>query len=207
MDARAFQAATGVSRETMARLQIYADLLVKWQTAINLVGPKTLPDLWSRHFLDSAQLFPLLPPGTRTLVDLGSGAGFPGLVLAIMGVPDVHLVESDARKGTFMREVARETGAKATVHTARIEQAAAFPADVVTARALAPLDTLFGYAERFWGPATVGFFLKGEAVEGELTAATESWTFATERIASRSDAAGVVLRVTDLRRGGVERRG
>lgn len=202
MDARGFQAATGVSRETLDRLQAYAALLVKWQKAINLVGSKTLPDLWGRHFLDSAQLLPLLPENTTRLVDLGAGAGFPGLVLAILGVPEVHLVESDARKGTFMREAARAAGVKVTVHTARIEQAAAFPADVVTARALAPLDALFGYAARFWGPATTGLFLKGETAEGELTAAAEYWTFAAERFQSRSDAAGVVLRV-----GGLVKRG
>lgn len=202
MDARGFQVATGVSRETLERLQAYADLLVKWQKAINLVGPKTIPDLWRRHFLDSAQLLPLLPEHTTRLVDLGAGAGFPGLVLAILGVPEVHLVESDVRKGTFMREAARLAGVQVTVHTARIEQAAAFPADVVTARALAPLDTLFGYAARFWGPATTGLFLKGEMAEGELTAAAESWTFAAERFPSRSDAAGVVLRV-----GGLVKRG
>lgn len=207
MDARGFQAATGVSRETLERLQTYAGLLVKWQKAINLVGPKTLPDLWSRHFLDSAQVFPLLPAGTRTLVDLGAGAGFPGLVLAIMGVPEVHLVESDARKGTFMREVIRETGTTAIVHTARIEQAAAFPADVITARALAPLETLFGYAARFWTPGTSGLFLKGESADAELTAAAESWTFEAERYPSRSDAAGVVLRVAGLRRKGAGKRG
>jgi len=207
MDARQFQAATGVSRETLDRLQAYAELLTKWQKAINLVGPKTLPDLWRRHFLDSAQLYPLLPAGTASLADLGSGAGFPGLVLAIMGVPEVHLVESDARKGTFLREVARITGAKVGVHTTRIEQAEGFPADVVTARALAPLDTLFGYAARFWGPETTGLFLKGGAAEAELTAAAESWTFDLERFESRSDAAGAVLRIRGLRAGGRDRRG
>src|SRR3954469_13124540 len=100
---------TGVSRETRERLDIYADLLRKWQRSINLVGPRTVGDLWNRHFLDSAQLLPLMPPGVSVLVDFGSGAGFPGLVLAILGVKQVHLIESDQRKATFLREVARAT--------------------------------------------------------------------------------------------------
>ena len=103
-DAAAFQAETGVSRETLDRLAAYEATLRKWQPKINLVGPSTLPDAWRRHFFDSAQLFPLLPESVRVLVDLGSGAGFPGLVLSIMGVPEVHLVESDSRKCAFLRE-------------------------------------------------------------------------------------------------------
>ena len=133
-----FQAKSGVSRETLERLTIYADLLVKWQAKINLVGPETLADLWSRHMLDSAQLFPLIRPDAKRLVDLGSGAGFPGLVLGVMGAPDVHLVESDARKCAFLREAARLTGTTVTIHNKRIEQVAPLGADVVTARALAP---------------------------------------------------------------------
>jgi len=131
-----------VSRETRERLNTYAELLRKWQRSINLVGPKTLDDLWNRHFVDSAQLLPLIPPTARVLVDFGSGAGFPGLVLAILGMAEVHLIESDQRKATFLREVARATGTPVTVHAKRIEQVTPFPADIVSARALAPLGDL-----------------------------------------------------------------
>jgi 16S rRNA (guanine527-N7)-methyltransferase len=135
-----FAAETGVSRETLARLEAYAALLLAWNRRVNLVGRGTEEDLWRRHMLDSAQLHPLIPAGARTLVDLGSGAGFPGLVLAILGGPHVHLVESDQRKAVFLREAARVTGAAAMVHAIRIEAAPPLAADIVTARALAPLD-------------------------------------------------------------------
>jgi 16S rRNA (guanine527-N7)-methyltransferase len=198
MDAAAFQKATGVSRETRQRLEAYAAHLIRWQKAINLGGPRTVSDLWRRHMLDSAQLFPLLPAGARSLVDLGSGAGFPGLVLAIMGVADVHLVESDSRKATFIREAARITGAGVTVHATRIEAEPAFAADVVTSRALAPLDRLRGYATRFWAPDTVGLFLKGQDIDAELTTASKCWKFTAQRVPSRSDPSGVMLRVGGL---------
>lgn len=200
MDAAAFQAATGVSRETRERLEAYAALLVRWQKAINLVGPKTLPDLWRRHMLDSAQLRPLVPDDTLCLVDLGSGAGFPGLVLAIMGVTNVHLIESDARKAAFLREAARITETKITVHATRIETVEGLAADVVTARAFAPLDRLLESASRFWQPETVGLFLKGQDIDAELTTAAKCWRFQAERFPSRSDPSGVILRVGGLAR-------
>lgn len=195
-----FSAATNVSRETLARLETYADLLRKWQAAINLVGPATLPDLWRRHMLDSWQLLDLLPPGCRTLVDLGSGAGFPGLVLAILGVPAVHLIESDTRKCAFMAEVARATGVTVQLHRTRIEAAPPVAADAVTARALAPLDRLLDWATRFRTAGTTLLFLKGQDVERELTEATISWKLDLERIASRSDPRGCVLRITGFTR-------
>lgn len=152
-----------VSRETRERLDIYAGLLRKWQRSINLVGPRTIGDLWNRHFTDSAQLLPLIPsaetPTTRVLVDFGSGAGFPGLVLAILGAGEVHLIESDQRKATFLREVARATGTPVTVHAKRIEQVAPFPADVVSARALAPLNDLLGFAAPFLRPDSLCLWL------------------------------------------------
>ncbi|WP_372397883.1 16S rRNA (guanine(527)-N(7))-methyltransferase RsmG [Azospirillum sp. HJ39] len=199
-DAVAFQEATGVSRETLDRLIAYEALLRKWQPKINLVGPSTLPDAWKRHFLDSAQLFPLLPEGTRVLADLGSGAGFPGLVLAILGVPQVHLIESDVRKCAFLREVARICDAPVTVHTKRIETVTGIEADVVTARALAPLTDLLGWAHPFIGSRGSCLFLKGAALDDELTATTRYWTMRTERTDSRTDPTGTVLRVTDLER-------
>lgn len=198
----AFRRASNVSRETLERLEIYAAKLQAWNRAINLVGADTLADPWRRHFLDAAQLLPLLPPApserARVVVDLGSGAGFPGLVLAILGAGAVHLVEADAKKATFLREVARETGTAVTVHHQRIEALPSFPADVVTARALAPLPRLLPLAAPFLRRDAVGLFLKGRKVEAELTAAAKSWMMATDLIASRTDSDGRILRLTHL---------
>lgn len=199
-DAVAFQEATGVSRETLDRLGAYEATLRKWQPKINLVGPSTLPDVWRRHFLDSAQLFPLLPESTRVLVDLGSGAGFPGLVLAILGVPEVHLIESDARKCAFLREAARAAGASVTVHNKRIEAVSPIAADVVTARALAPLADLLAWAFPFIEGRGVALFPKGQNVAEELTATTKYWKMRAEPFDSRTDPTGTILRVSDLDR-------
>jgi 16S rRNA (guanine527-N7)-methyltransferase len=197
-----FAAQTGVSRETLERLETYATLLAKWQARINLVGPDTLPHVWSRHMLDSAQLWPLIPEAARAtgpLVDLGSGAGFPGLVLAILGQADVHLIDSDARKGAFLREAARVTGARVTVHTSRIERVAPFPAAIVTARACAPLDKLLDLAAGFIGPETECLFLKGRGAVDELTAARRYWTIQREvRHASRTDPSAAILSLGGL---------
>lgn len=194
-----FRAETGVSRETLDRLRLYADLLEKWQQRINLVGPATLPDLWRRHMLDSAQLWPLLPPGLPRLIDIGSGAGFPGLVLAIMGVPEVHLIESDQRKGAFLREVARQTGATVTVHSARIEAIHDLTAPIVTARALAALPKLLDLAVRLLASGGACLFLKGQNIVEELTSARKTWIFDEDRTPSRSDPTGLVLRVREVR--------
>lgn len=200
-----FAAATGVSRETLAALTRYAELLTKWQAKINLVSGDSLADLWSRHMLDSAQLYPLLPPNTRVLVDLGSGAGFPGLVLAVLGVAEVHLIESDARKCAFLIEAARlaalAPGKNPVIHRARIEAVPGFAADAVTARACAPLDRLLAYAERFLGPQSVCLFPKGAQVEDELTAA-ENWRMSIQRFPSVTDSLGTILRIGHIRRAG-----
>ena len=197
-----FREQTGVSHETLGRLRAYADLLTQWQSAVNLVARSTLDDLWRRHMLDSVQLVPLLPARTRVLVDLGSGAGFPGLVLAILGVPEVHLIERDQRKAVFLREAARITGSSAgvVVHPTDIAGAPAISADVVTARALAPLDRLLDLAHRFCGPDTVCLFPKGQDVDKELTLATRTATLAIERCPSLSDPRGTVLRLEGLGR-------
>jgi 16S rRNA (guanine527-N7)-methyltransferase len=210
-----FGAATNVSRETLARLELYAGLLEKWTRSINLVGRDSLADLWRRHMLDSAQLLPLLPPAPvgreRVLVDLGSGAGFPGLVLAILGAGEVHLIESDGRKAAFLREAARETGVAATIHNLRIEALPAFAADVVTARACAPLSKLLGYAEPFVRSADAGrpggtaLFLKGRRVDEELTDSAEKWKMRVERFPSRSDPEGTILRLKFLDMGDIGR--
>lgn len=174
-----------VSRETSDRLQIYAAQLKKWNPAINLVAPGTLPDLWRRHFLDSAQLLPLAHrQGLRRgrWLDLGSGGGFPGLVLAALGWPDLHLVESDQRKAVFLRETARLMGVAVTVHACRIEQlepAAVAPAAVISARALAPLADLLRLAQPFAAPDTLFLLPKGRQAEDELTLARESMTMAS----------------------------
>jgi len=194
-----------VSRETLDRLSRYEALLRKWQARINLVGPRTLNDVWRRHFLDSAQLFPLVPDPAATLIDFGSGAGFPGLVLAILASAVrpglvVHLVESDARKAAFLIEAVRETGAAAKVHTARVEtMAGRLPAaDVVTARALAPLSTLLALAYPLLAPGGMGLFLKGAKAEAEIEAARRDWRFQLDRRPSRSDPDGTVLTVIDI---------
>jgi 16S rRNA (guanine527-N7)-methyltransferase len=191
-----------VSRETLPRLAVYAALLEKWQAKINLVGPATLPDLWRRHFLDSAQLLPLLPAATGTLADLGSGAGFPGLVLAIMTDWRVHLLDSDQRKCAFLRQVAVDCGIvdRVTIHPKRIEQVTGLAADVVTARACAPLAELLELAEPFIGEKGTGLFLKGAQAEEELTQAQRHWTMRLDRRESISDPAGTILIVSHLGR-------
>jgi 16S rRNA (guanine527-N7)-methyltransferase len=195
-----FVAATGVSRETLARLSDYAALLVKWQTRINLVSATTIDDLWRRHMLDSAQLLPLLPPGAKSLIDLGSGAGFPGLVLSILGIPEVHLIESDQRKCVFLAEAARAAGTTPVIHNKRIESVEDLNASMVTARACAPLDQLLIYAQKFLWHDGKALFLKGAAVEEELTAARENWQMEVERFPSASDPKGCVLRIGQVRR-------
>ena len=191
-----------VSRETRERLEQYLALLNKWQKVVNLVGPATLPEAWERHFIDSAQVAPLLPEGPCSLYDLGSGAGFPGLVLAIMR-PDitVHLVESDERKAAFLSTVARETGAGVKVHTCRIE---GLPADtrpdVVTARALAALPQLLAWAAP-WADANPGLVLllpKGKAAEEEIAAARAHYNFVLDEHKSMTAHDARILRVSAL---------
>jgi len=203
MSPEEFRQATGVSRETLARLELYASLLGEWNRRINLVGRSTLGDLWRRHMLDSAQLLPLLPPAptgrARVVVDLGSGAGFPGLVLSILGAGEVHLVEADRRKALFLREAVRQTGADARVHNQRIEAMTPVPADVVTARACAPLTGLLAYAAPFLDAGEDGepccLFLKGKRADEELTEAGKAWIMSVDSFQSRSDSAGTILRI------------
>lgn len=190
-----FAAETHVSRETLARLERYAALLEKWNRRINLVGRGTIDDLWRRHMLDSAQLLPLIPDDAKSLVDLGSGAGFPGLVLAILGVENVHLIESDRKKCAFLREVAREAGAEVTIHNRRIEEIESFQVDIVTSRALAPLPKLLDMAGRFTKKHSILLFLKGKHVDRELTEAAKKWNMRIDRIPSQTDPEGTILRL------------
>jgi len=207
----AFRSAANVSRETFDRLETYATLLRKWTGTINLVSRSSLDDLWRRHFLDSAQLWPLLPPAPasrpRVLVDLGSGAGFPGLVLAILGAGTVHLIESDSRKAVFLREVARVTGTPVVVHERRIESLPPMAADVVTARACASLPRLLDLAAPFLRPSGpgdpggIGLFLKGRTLQKELTDSSEKWKMRFDLHPSRTDPAAQILRLSHLGKG------
>jgi len=194
-----FAARTHVSRETLARLKAYADLLVEWNTRHNLVARSTVPDLWQRHFLDSAQLEPLIPAGISTLADLGSGAGFPGLVLAAMR-PDiaVTLHEATAKKCIFLRTAAERMALPVTIQNARIEDLSPKAYDVVTARALAPLPLLLSYAARLSGPNSVCLFLKGQNVGVELTEAHKSWNIEASQVPSQTDPSGAILVVRKL---------
>ncbi len=182
-----------VPRETLERLDAYVALLRAWNRRINLVGATTMGDPWRRHILDAAQLAPLLPEKARVLVDLGSGAGLPGLVLALVAAVEAHLVEADQKKAVFLREAARVSGAAVTIHAQRAEKLAPIPADVVTARALAPLPELLGLAERFSRPQTRLLFLKGRTAAEELTLAGKTWKMAARLVPSRSDPGGMVL--------------
>ncbi len=194
-----------VSRETISGLEAYAALLRKWQKAINLVSGATLDDLWRRHFLDSAQLLPLLAPpgaGDGSITDLGSGAGFPGLVLAILSGRPTRLIESDQRKAAFLGEAARAAGCagRVQIHAARVEALKPWTAGTVTARALAELGQLLDWAAPFVGPDTVLLFPKGARADEELTAAERVWKMVTERRRSITDSTGLILRLSHLER-------
>jgi 16S rRNA (guanine527-N7)-methyltransferase len=199
-----FRGLVDVSRETLIRLEVYAELLREWQGRMNLVANSTLEDVWRRHFLDSAQLFRLLRPessgGPSPLFDLGSGAGFPGMVLAIMGVPNVTLIESIQKKASFLREVAAQTGTEVTIFADRIEKfVGPFPARTIVARALAPLDKLIPLARPLLARDGEFLFLKGARANEELTEASKVWHFEAERIRSLSDDQATILRITQVR--------
>jgi 16S rRNA (guanine527-N7)-methyltransferase len=200
MTPAAFAGHLHVSRETLDRLEHYLDLLKRWQKAINLVGPKTLEDPWRRHILDSAQLIHHLPGAARTIVDLGSGAGLPGLVLAIIRGGDIHLVESDQRKALFLKEAARHLALDVVVHAQRIEALEPMTPDVLTARALAPLPRLLELASPLIGRATTCLFLKGRHGKDELTEAGKSWMMASQISPSLSDPSASVLKLWEIQR-------
>lgn len=187
----------------MEKLETYEALLLKWQKAINLVGPATLDDVATRHFVDSAQMFRYVLDVNCRLADLGSGGGFPGLVLAILGVREVHLVESDVRKATFLREVARATEtANVTIHDVRAEDCNIPDIDVLSARALAPLKDLFVHMDRMVtaGHDCYGLFAKGLQYQDEIATARKQWEFDLETFPSETDLAGKILRIKNLRR-------
>jgi len=192
-----------VSRETLDRLAAFVRLVEKWQKAQNLIAASTLPDIWRRHVADSAQLV-ALKPGARRWLDLGSGGGFPGLVIAILmrDKPDarVHLVESDTRKCAFLRTAIRETGAPAVVHEGRIEaivKRGAFDVEVVTARAAAPLEKLLGWVLPVTDRGATALFPKGREFRREIAEASQRYAFDLVEYPSRIDE-GAILEISRL---------
>ena len=182
-----------VSRETQDKLDIYVQLLGKWQRRINLVSSSTLPQVWHRHILDCAQLVPFLPERGQTVMDIGAGAGLPGLVLAILTNQQVHLVESDSKKVAFMRTAIAETGVDAIIHHRRIEELACLHIDVITARALAPLAKLLELTTLQHHKGLEYLFLKGRGVKQELTALPSSLTLTAYTYPSITDKDAVIV--------------
>jgi 16S rRNA (guanine527-N7)-methyltransferase len=205
-DKAAALALTPVSRETEARLDRYVALLLEWQAKTNLVAPSTLPNLWTRHISDSLQLLGLAP-SAKTWVDLGSGGGFPGVVVAcaMAETPGahVHLIERNAKKAAFLREALRVTSAHGTVHLADIGDSVdriQGRVDCVTARALAPLHQLIGFAEALVGKGAKALFLKGQDVESELTEATKYWNIEPRLHSSRTGGHGWIVELDRIER-------
>jgi len=198
-----FATVASVSRETLDRLKRYAELLADWNTRHNLVSDRSMADVWKRHFWDSAQIVDLVPARAKTLVDLGSGAGFPGLVLATLR-PELRitLLEATRKKYDFLKVVARELDLKADIRNERIEDVAPERFDVITARACAPLPQLLSYAQRFWARGSRALLHKGQNLASELTEAHKSWRIQVEQHSSRSDPSGIILEIRELQRVG-----
>ena len=194
-----------VSRETTQKLAAYQSSLLRWTKTINLISPSTADAAWERHIVDSAQVFDLIPKHCRQLVDIGSGGGLPGLVIAIMAQEHkqdltVTLIESDQRKVAFLRTIARELSLSARIICNRIEAVENISADVLTARALAPLPDLLGYAQSILAPRGIALFQKGRNVAQEVESARMSWQFALTSHPSRTDKEGCILQIEDIRR-------
>lgn len=200
----------GVSRETNQRLTVLVETLERWQKAINLIGRNTIADIWARHIADSAQIAPLIPESAKTLADLGSGGGFPGLVLAALRPElEITLIEADARKAAFLGEAARrmELARQPRIVIGRIETVAPSKADVVTARALAPLTQLLEWADRHRTDTAICLFHKGKDWQGEISEAMKVWDFSPQSTTSVTNSDAVILRIgpysaraADLRR-------
>ena len=203
--ARAFRRAFDVSRETLERLEAYAALVKKWSPRINLVSTKTLGEIWNRHFLDSAQLFSLAPEGAKHWADLGSGGGFPGLVCAVMArekAPAMRfsLVESDRRKAAFLAQAGRALDLDVRVFAERAEHLAPLGADILSARALAPLNGLLPLAARHLLPGGCALFPKGATYRRELQQALENWRFQSEVYPSMTNDEAAVLKLGEIER-------
>jgi len=197
-----FRRLTGVSRETAARMEAYAELLERWQRRINLVSSASLADRWRRHFLDAAQLAPLIPGRPRRIADIGSGAGFPGLVLALLGVGPVELIESDGRKCAFLSEAVRITGAQARVVHGRAEAVRLeAPAEVVVARGFGPVERILTAAAPIAGHDTIYLLPRGRNASERLTDSAKNTKMRLERFASITETGGVILRLTEVRSG------
>ena len=192
----------GVSRESIARLEVLVSVLESWQRRINLVAPSTVADVWTRHILDSAQLLPLMPQGVEAIADLGSGGGFPSLVLAAIQPAKVHLYESNAKKVAFLGEALRQMKVAGVVHRQWLELRKAprnMPkVQLVTARAFAPLIELLAYAEPFIAQGATGLFHKGQDVDAELTQAAKSWKITAQKHSSLTDSKAVILDVKEI---------
>ena len=194
----------GVSRETLRRLEVFEQVIRKWNPKINLVSKSSLEQLWTRHVADSIQVFRCTEAPDHW-VDIGSGGGFPGLIVAILAAEEapqmrVTLIESDQRKSAFLRTAARETGANCQVIAKRIEAVEPQQADILSARALADLDTLLGFAERHLKPEGVALFPKGATWEKECAAARQRWNFNAEPITSKTDPDAVILKIEGVSR-------
>lgn len=194
-----------VSRETLERLEQFEALIRKWNRSINLVAPSTLDNVWTRHFIDSIQLFQFAPESATSWADLGSGGGFPGIVIAILAAEDrpslsVTLVESDKRKAAFLTTAAHSLGLELKVYAERIESVTPLNADVLSARALTSLDGLLSYAERHLGEKGICLFPKGAAVDQELAHALEHWRFSYQKVPSATNKDGVILKIGDVSR-------
>lgn len=205
MDHTEFEATQNVSRETMERLRIYAELLKKWNPKINLVSKQTIDALWQRHFLDSLQIYDLAENFPKSWVDMGVGGGFPGLVIGICAHENnpsmkLTLIESDQRKSAFLRTVIRETGISAKVISERIETVPPLHADVVSARALADLNTLLGFSERHMARDGLSLYPKGNNWRKELEAAEKNWLFSCECTTSLTDNASVIMKIKGISR-------
>ena len=198
-DARAtFLAAHPVSRETAARLDHYETLLLERNQTLSLIAPSTIEILWTRHFLDSAQLERLIAAPDRPVIDIGTGAGFPGLVLAILGLPDVHLIEHTMQKVAFLQQVVSALELPVTIHPMKSMAVRGLTAGTVTARALKPLGQLIGLGRHFLGPGSVCLFPKGRRAEEEMVEAQRNWHMKVERFPSVTDPESTIFRLSNI---------
>lgn len=207
MDEKQFLKKSGVSRETMENIKIYASLLKKWQKQINLVSDSTLTEMWSRHFYDSFQLKALIEAlphrqdeaKKMRFLDIGSGAGFPGLLLSMLDIGEFHMVESNNKKCAFMRQVIRETNATAVVHNERAEKLVPFHVDYIVSRACASLDKLFELGKNFIHEDTICLFLKGQIANEEISQARKNWHFEVNKFTSATEESGMILKVSHIK--------
>jgi 16S rRNA (guanine527-N7)-methyltransferase len=193
-------ASNEVPRETSEALDQFASLLLRWNRTVNLIAPGDESSLWQRHIADSLQLAPLMHPRPDRAIDLGSGAGFPGLILALTTGIQFELIEADQRKAAFLREAARITGAPVGVHASRIEATHLGPAPLITARALAPLPKLLALAAPLLAPGGTCLFLKGSSAQAELTATAAQWHMQVQCFPSQTAPNACILRISDLHR-------